>query len=171
LTVGPHKLELKSSSGTITRRVTIKANQTTMLTEAIYSGWMAIFSPIPVKVIVDGRPVSLTEDSRVMTSPGRHTVEFISDQFNYRTTETIDVRPGETTAHTLTLPMGTVRVSAPQGAEIRVDGQKPEGIPAEGISVSIGAHEITAIHPERGERRVSVDVKLGAPTDVSLHYD
>lgn len=171
LAVGPHKLELKSRAGTITRRVTIKANQTTLLTEAIYSGWMAIFSPIPVKVIVDGQPVTLTEDSRVMTGPGRHVVEFINEQFNYRTTETIDVRPGETTAHTLTLPMGTVRVSAPDGAEIRVDGQRPSGVPADGIEVSIGAHEISAIHPERGERRVSVDVKLGAPTDVALQYD
>ena len=30
--------------------------------------------------------------------------------------------PGETTAHTLTLPMGSVRVTAPEGAEIKVDG-------------------------------------------------
>lgn len=171
LAVGAHKLELKGSAGTITRRVTIKANQTTMLTEAIYSGWMAIFSPIPVKVVVDGQPVNLTEDSRVMISPGRHTVEFISDQFNFRTTETIDVRPGETTAHTLTLPMGTLRVSAPEGAEIRVDGQPAAPETADGIPVSIGAHEISAVHPDRGERRVSVDVKHGVPTDVSLSYD
>ncbi len=171
LEAGLHTLVLKSSAGTITRKVTVKANQTTMVSEAVFSGWMAIFSAIPVKVIVDGRPVRLNDDSRVMTAPGKRTVEFVSEQFNYRVTETIDVRPGETTAFTLTLPMSKVRVSAPAGSEIRVDGQPAAGIPSEGLSVSIGAHEISAIHPERGERRVSVDVKHGRLNEVSLHYD
>ena len=67
LDVGLHTLVLKSASGSITRKVTIKANQTTLLTEAIFSGWLAIFSPIPVSVTIDGQPVNLTDDARVMT--------------------------------------------------------------------------------------------------------
>ena len=93
LEVGAHTLVLKSAAGTITRRVTIKNNQTTLLSEAIFSGWLAIFSPIPVTVVIDGKPVSLTDDGRVMTTPGKHVVELISERFNYRATETLDVRP------------------------------------------------------------------------------
>jgi hypothetical protein len=162
---------LKSRSGTVTRKVTIKANQTTLLSEAIYSGWLAIFSQIPVKVVIDGQPVNLTDDGRVMTTPGKHTVEFVNEQFNYRTTETLMVTPGETTAHTLKLPTGTVRVKAPEGAQIKVDGHPVAGRPGEGLPVSIGAHEISAYHPDRGERRASVDVKHGSFTEVMLDYD
>jgi hypothetical protein len=171
LDVGVHTLVLKSGSGSITRRVTIKPNRTTLMKEAIYSGWLAIFSPIPVSVRIDGQAVNLSEDGRVMATPGSHVVEFRSDQFNYRATETLDVRPGETTAHTLTLPSGTVRVRAPEGASVRVDGQPAPGNSGQGFPVAIGAHEITATHPELGERRVSIDVKHGGLTEVTLPYE
>ena len=170
LAVGGHTLVLKSSSGTITRRVTIKNNQTTLQSEAIFSGWLAIFSPIPVTVAIDGKAVNLTEDGRVMTTPGKHVVGFLNERFNYRSTETLDVRPGETTAHTLTLPTGTVRVMAPEGAEIKVDGASADGT-SEGISVSIGSHEISATHPTLGERRASVDVRQGTPAEVTLQFE
>ncbi|RPI53947.1 MAG: PEGA domain-containing protein [Acidobacteria bacterium] len=171
LDVGLHTLQLKSNSGTITRKVTIKANQTTLLSEAIYSGWLAIFSPIPVKVLIDGRPVSLTEDGRVMVTPGNHVVEFVNEKFNYRVTEKLEVRPGETTPHTLTLPMGTIRVTVPEGAAVLVDGQPAAGSASEGLSVAIGSHEISATHPELGERRMPVDVKHGGLTEVTLRFE
>lgn len=171
LEAGGHTLVLKSAAGTITRRVTIKNNQTTMLAEAIFSGWLAIFSPIPVSVVIDGSPVNLTDDGRLMTTPGKHVVELISERFNYRAKETLDVRPGETTAHTVSLPMGSVRVSVPEGAEIRIDGAATEGNPSEGLPVAIGSHEITATHPALGERRASVDVRHGGPTDVTLQFE
>jgi hypothetical protein len=171
LDAGLHTLVLKGDSGTITRKVTIKANQTTLVSEAIYSGWLAIFSPIPVKVVVDGKAVSLTEDGRVMAVPGSHVVEFINEQFNYRVTEKLDVRPGETTPYTVNLPMGTVRVTAPEGAAILVDGQAPAGSPGEGLSLAIGSHEISATHPVFGERRMPVDVKRGGLTEVTLRFE
>ena len=171
LEVGVHTLVLKGDSGTVKKRVTIKSNQTTLLAEAIYSGWLAIFSPIPIKVVIDGQPTNLTEDGRVMATPGKHVVELISERFNYRATETLEVRPGETTAHTLSAPMGTVRVTAPAGVEIKVDGVVANGTPAEGLSVAIGSHEISATHPSLGERRASVDVRHGDPTEVTLQFE
>ncbi len=171
LDAGLHTLQLKSDSGTITRKVTIKANQTTLLSEAIYSGWLAIFSPIPVKVVIDGRPVNLSEDGRAMVTPGSHVVQFIADQFNYRSSERLDVRPGETTPHTLELPMGRIRVTAPAGAAVLVDGQPAAGTPSEGLSVAIGSHEISATHPALGERRMPVDVKHGGMTEVTLRFE
>ncbi len=171
LDVGLHTLELKGSTGTITRKVTIKANQTTLLTESIFSGWLAIFSPIPLKVIVDGKAVNLSDDGRVMTTPGEHVVEFINEQFNFRAVETFSLRPGETVAHTVVLPTGTVRVVVPEGAEVKVDGQPPAGNPTEGLSLVIGAHEISATHPQFGERRAAIDVTQGGLTEVNLQFE
>lgn len=171
LDVGQHTLALKSGGGTVTRRFTIKNNTTTILSESIFSGWLAIFSPIPVTVFVDGLPVNLNDDGRVMTAPGKHVVEFVSERFNYRASETFHVAPGETIAHTVTLPMGTVRVTAPAGSEIKVDGAPASGSAGEGLAVTIGAHEISATHPSLGERRVSIDVRHGGPTDVTLRFD
>jgi hypothetical protein len=170
LEIGAHTLVLKSSAGTITRKVTITANETAVVAEAIYAGWLAIFSPIPVTAIVDGEPVNLTDDGRLMTTPGKHVVELISERFNYRATETLEVRPGETTAHTVSLPSGSVRVTAPDGAEIRIDGRPASG-GAEGLPLTIGSHEITATHAELGERRVEVDVREGALTEVTLVFE
>ena len=171
LDVGLHTLVLKSRAGTITKKVTIKPNRTTLVTEAIYSGWLAIFSPIPVSVRIDGQAVNLSEDGRLMTTPGTHVLEFSNAQFNYRATETLSVGPGETTAHTVTLPTGTVRVRAPEGSEVRVDGNPVAGDARLGFAIPIGAHEISARHPERGERRVSIDVKRGSLTEVILPYE
>jgi hypothetical protein len=171
LEVGTHTLVLKSGAGTTTRKFTIKPNQLTQLTEAIYSGWLAIFAPIPVSVVIDGRPVNLTEDGRIMAPPGKHIVELISDRFNYRSAQTLEVKPGETTAHTLAVPMGNVRVTAPADAVIRVDGQPHQGVPSEGLAIPIGSHEISAVHPQLGERRVAVDVRHGALTEVTLSFD
>jgi CheY-like chemotaxis protein len=171
LEVGQHTLVLKSGAGAVTRRFTIKNNTTTILSESIFSGWLAIFSPIPVAVLIDGQPVHLNEDGRVMTAPGKHVVEFVSERFNYRASETFHVAPGETIAHTVTLPMGTVRVTAPEGSEIKVDGAPAAGSAADGLSVPIGAHEISATHPLLGERRASIDVRHGGPTDVTLQFE
>jgi hypothetical protein len=171
LEIGTHTLSLKSAAGTITRKVTVKANETAVVAEAIFAGWLAIFSPIPITAVIDGEPVNLTDDGRFMTTPGKHTVELISERFNYRATETLEVRPGETTAHTVSLPIGSVRVTAPDGAEIRIDGQPASGVPAEGLPVTIGSHEITATHAELGERRVEVDVREGSLTEVTLVFE
>lgn len=171
LEIGTHMLVLKGAGGTIARKVNIKSNEIAVISEAIFSGWLAIFSPIPITVVIDGKSASLTDDGRLMTTPGKHVVELISERFNYRTTETLEVRPGATTAHTLSVPMGNLRVTAPEGAGIRIDGQPPTGVPAEGLAVPVGSHEITATHPTLGERRVAVDVMHGSLTEVTLQFE
>jgi hypothetical protein len=171
IAAGSHTLVLKSSAGAITKQFTVKPNQTTMLSEAIFSGWLAIFAPFLVNVLIDGQPVSLTDDGRVMTTPGKHVVELVAERFDYRSSETLNVKPGETTAHTLVAPMGTVRIATTPGVEIRIDGELATGSPSEGLSVPIGPHDITATHPVLGERRVSVDVRHGSLTEVSLSFE
>ena len=60
---------------------------------------------------------------------------------------------------------------APEGAEVRGGWAPASGTPAEGLSVAIGAHEISATHPSLGERRVSIDVSHGELTEVTLQFE
>jgi hypothetical protein len=67
--------------------------------------------------------------------------------------------------------MGTVRVHAPEGAEIKVDGAPATGRASDGLSVAIGSHEISAMHPSLGERRASIDVRHGEAAEVTLRFE
>jgi hypothetical protein len=106
-----------------------------------------------------------------MAPSGTHVVEFVNEQFNYRATEKLVVRPGETTPHTVSLPTETLRVAAPDGAVIFIDGQPTAGNPRDGVSVAIGSHDVSARHPDLGERRISADVKQGGLTEVAIRFD
>jgi CheY-like chemotaxis protein len=168
---GTHTLTLRSDAGTIIRQITVRGGESGMVSEAIFNGWIAIFSPIPLNILVDGRPVTLTDDGRIMTTPGKHQVEMISEQFKYRTTETLEVRPGDVTPHTFSLPMGSVHLTAPDGTEIRVEGEVVGRMPLEDLSIAIGNREITAVHPLLGERKVTVEVRHGEVADVKFYSE
>jgi PEGA domain len=171
LRAGAHTLVLRSSAGTVTKRVTIKAGETLVASEAIFSGWLAIFSPIPIVISLDGRAVQPTDDGKIMLAPGTYDVEMSSERFNYRRTEKLVVRPGAVTAFTLPLPKATVHLTAPAGAQIRVDNEIVGRTPMARLLVPIGSREIVVVHPEGGARRASVDVRFGEPTEVTLKFD
>ena len=94
-----------------------------------------------------------------------------SERFNYRRTEKLVVRPGAVTAFTLPLPKATVHLTAPDGAQVRVDNEVVGRTPLATLLVPIGSREFMVVHPERGARRASVDVRYGAPTEVTLRFD
>src|SRR5581483_2069248 len=156
---GTHTMVLQSGSGTISRRVTIKAGKTTMASEAIFSGWIAVFSPLHVDVALNGKPASMTDDGRIMAAPGTYKVTFKNDRYNFTSTETLEVKPGEVTAHTVTLPTSTIKVLARDGAEIKVDGEAKGKAPLGELSVAIGTHEVTA-SGEGGDKRTTIDLKM-----------
>lgn len=168
---GTYRLVLRSKAGTIARTVTIRAGEKGMVSEAIFAGWLAIFSEIPLEIFLDGRPATMTDDGRVMTTPGKHQIEMVSERFKFRTTETLEVRPGDITALTVTLPLGTVHLSAPEGTEIRIGGELAGRMPMEDLSIAIGPREFTAVHPLLGERRVTVDVRHGEVVDVKFYSE
>lgn len=170
LQAGRHTVVLQSDVGMIARVVTIKAGGATDLSESIFSGWLAIFSRIPLDIHVNGKPMWNTDDGQLMIAPGRYEVELINQRLNYRETKTLEVKPGEITAYDVSPPMGVVRVVAPDGVEIRVDGEPAGQTPIGDLSVPIGVREIVATHPERGERRQTVEVRYGEPADVRLEF-
>ncbi|MCM3881662.1 MAG: PEGA domain-containing protein, partial [Vicinamibacterales bacterium] len=171
VTPGTHTIVLQSSAGTITRKVTVRAGKTAIASEAIFAGWLALFSPIPLNVTLNGAATSPTEDGRFMLAPGTYQIQMTNARFNFRRSESVTVRPGEVTAHTVSLPTGAVRVSVPDGTEVTVDGQPIGKAPfAELLPLVVGTHEIKGSHPELGERRAAIDVKFQETTDATLGF-
>jgi PEGA domain len=168
---GVHTLVLRTGAGSVTRRVTIKAGQTAISSEAIFAGWLAIFSPIPVEVSLNGRRAPVAENGRIMTAPGTYRVDLVNARFNYHVTETLDVRPGEVTAHTVSIPTAAVHVTAPDGADISVDGQPAGKAPLADLTIPIGTHAITATHPDRGARTTTLAVRFDEINNARLEFD
>ena len=168
---GSHNLVLHSGSGTIIRRVTVRVGQTTLASEAIFSGWLALFAPIKLDIKLNGATVAPMEDGRFMIAPGTYQVEMVNARYNFRKHETLVVKPGEVTAHTVSLPTGTLKISVPDGTDVSVDGQPIGKAPfAELLPLVVGTHEITASHPDHGERRTAVDVKFEQTTEAKLPF-
>lgn len=166
---GTHTLVLRSSSGTLTRHLTIRAGQTAVASEAIFAGWLAIFAPIALDISLNGTATTSTDDGRIMVAPGSYRVDMVNARFNFRRTETLLVKPGEVTAHTVSLPTGTLKISAPDGADVSVDGQPIGKAPfSELLPLVVGTHEIRATHPDLGERRTAVDVKFEETAEATL---
>jgi hypothetical protein len=168
LSPGRHKVVLESSDGVVIRRdVTIRAGERAVTSELMVSGWLTVFSRVPLEVQIDGRRVGASGD-QIALSPGRHKVTFVNRQWNVRETRTIEVQAGSIASHTVKLPSGTLHVEAPAGAEVWVDSQRVGEAPLRGAAVGIGTHEVVVRHPAFGERRETVEVQAGAPVTVTL---
>lgn len=167
---GTYTMVLRSNNGVVGHRVTIRAGETTAASESIFSGWLAIFSPIPLNVLLNGKPARIMDDGRIMASPGTYQVELANDKYNYRASEQLEVKPGEVTAHTVMLPAGTLRINAPDGADIRVDGNIIGRTPLADVSIAIGTHEISATHPELGSKIARIDVRFDQVTEAKFDF-
>jgi hypothetical protein len=169
---GVHTLVLRATGGSVTRKVTIRAGQTTTASEAIFSGWLAIFSAIPVDVSLNGKQATVADDGRILTAPGVYRVELTNQRLNYHHMVLLEVRPGEVTAHTVTVPTAAVHIVAPDGADITVDGEPAGKAPlAADVSLPIGTHAIVATHAELGQRTASIAVRDGEVTEAKLNFE
>ena len=96
---GEHRLVLTAGAGTIRRAVTVRADRTTAVVEAMIPGWLAVFSRERLDVFVGGRRLGSTEDGHLMLPPGQYEIELANRPRGLRTTHRIAIEPGEVTAH------------------------------------------------------------------------
>jgi hypothetical protein len=130
-----------------------------------------VFSRIPLDLYSEGRKIGTTDERQVMLPPGRHRVEMINSRFNYRSEVTFDITSGQLTSHTVSLPSGRLRVRSAPGAQVWIEGEHVGAVPLGDIPVPIGTREVVVRHPQFGERRQSVEVTSGAPTEVTIALD
>jgi hypothetical protein len=147
--------------------VRIKANETASLNVAVFSGWLAIFSPVELKILERGRLIGTSSDGRIMVRPGRHQVELVNEELRYRSSEVIEVGPGEVGSVSLE-PKGQANINAIPWAEVFVDGERLGETPLANVPVTIGTREFVFKHPELGERRVTATVTMKATATVTV---
>jgi hypothetical protein len=127
-----------------------------------------VLSRVPLDVLVDGTKVGSTDDGAVAVAAGRRHIELVNRKLNYRGEVTLDVSSGQVTSHTAALPPGQLRISGAAGSEVWVEGEHVGKLPLGELSVPIGSREVVVRHPTFGERRRTVDVTYGGPTQVSM---
>ena len=169
--VGAHKVVLESAAGSVTKDVQIQAGATVTINEGIFSGWIAVFGPFELQVYERKRLIGSTQNERIMLPPGRHEIELVNTDRGYRETRTIEVGPGATVPVNVETTEGTVRIDAPEGSEIFIDGTKVGDAPLGTQRVTIGIREILVKHPQLGEKKATATVTSSTPAEVRIEFN
>ena len=164
VSVGRHTIELRSSAGTVQRTVTVAAGKTSDVDESIFSGFLALYSPIEVVVTEGGRTLRFDERSQTMLPPGRHDLRIVNRALGYEAEEHLELKPGETARLTVNPPPSAVTVTATEAAEVWLDGARIGDAPVNAMPVGLGTHEIVVKRASGGERRFTVTVTVNPMT-------
>jgi hypothetical protein len=151
---GRHTITLVTDTATVKRTVKIVSGQNATLDIPVFSGWVAVFAPIVLEVSEGSRSLGTTERSRILLSPGRHTLTFSHREYGYSSFQTVEVTAGEENTLNIT-PMGTVNLNAQPWAEVWVDGAKAGETPLANLAVPLGTRVFLFKHPQFGERRIT----------------
>ncbi|MEO5820496.1 MAG: PEGA domain-containing protein, partial [Vicinamibacteraceae bacterium] len=181
LTAGRHEVQVGGPFPTVTKTVTLAAKQqlrfvvtpartasttepgTTRPTRASAdTGFITIQSPIVLRIVRNGDFVGTSEDSRLSLPIGHQVIGLENESVGFRDVRTVEVIAGKVTPVPVTLPKGEISVNARPWAEVFIDGARVGETPVSQYTLPVGIHEIVFRHPELGERRVSVVVKIGA---------
>src|SRR5207344_408955 len=103
------------------------------------------------------KQIGSTDQERIMISAGRHELEFVSTQRGFRDTKIIDVGPGATVPISIDKTEGTLRIDAPDGSEIFIDGTRVGEAPLGEQTVTLGIREVLVKHGNE-EKKVSATV-------------
>jgi hypothetical protein len=131
-------------------------------------GFLALSTRIPLELYLGDQHIGTTQDGQIPVATGQQTIRMVSERFNFSGELPIEIRPGALTSLTYALPLASIRVEAPPGAEIWIDNELVGSSPLPAIGVPIGNHEVMVKHQDLGERRQSVDVKFGETTELRV---
>jgi hypothetical protein len=102
LPAGRRKVVLEGQGGTVRREVTIETDRTATLSEAIFSGFLAVFAPVELQIYEGNRLLGTTENNRIMIPAGRHELTLVNRELGSRLTRSVDVEPGQVAAINIT---------------------------------------------------------------------
>lgn len=165
---GRHTVAVSTDSATVRRTVRVEAGRQARLDIPVYAGWLAVFSPIPLDLSVDGRSIGTSESGKVMLPPGRHLLTLSNREFGFTATRAVEILPGEERPLNVE-PRGSVNVNAHPWAEVWVDGQRAGETPIANLQVLLGTRVFVFRHPLFGERRITATITAtAAPLTVDL---
>jgi len=173
---GSHSVVISDGESTVTRTVRVVAGATATVLASITpagsaAGWVTITVPLELQIFEAGRLIGTTSAAQLMLPAGRHELELVNTDFQFRTTVSVDVAPGKTATTSVRLPNGSLSINALPWAEVTLDGRALGPTPLANLSVPIGRHEIVWRHPQLGERRQTVSVTTQAPVRVGIDFN
>jgi hypothetical protein len=135
---------------------------------AAAAGWVSFKTPIELEIFEATRLVGTTAVDRVMLPAGRHDLELVNTELEFRRPLTVQVGAGTTVTPAVELPTGSLSLNALPWAEVSIDGRSVGTTPLGNLSVPIGTYEIVWRHPQLGERRQTVKVPATTPVRVGV---
>ncbi|HSP89411.1 MAG TPA: PEGA domain-containing protein, partial [Vicinamibacterales bacterium] len=166
LAEGAHTILVRDGTGSVRKTVQVRADEAVEAALQLRPGWLAVFAPVKLEILENGRSIGSTERGRILTPPGPHTIELVSQAMGFRETRQVEIKPGVVAAVTIAMPPATIEIVAPADAEILVDGERIGTAPLGPVQVAVGTREILMRHATLGERRQTVSVTYLSPTRV-----
>lgn len=176
--IGTRRVTVTANGNTVSRTVRVQPGATASVLlspqaalpvmTGVSGGYLTIRAPFPMLVVENGEVIGTSDAARILMPIGRHDLELRAARFGFRTTTTVEVGAGRTSAVPVAVPNGTLSINASPWAEVWLDGQLVGQTPVANLNVPIGQHQIVWRHPQHGERRESVDVTTGAPARLGI---
>ena len=166
---GRRMLTFVTSGGEVIRSVRVVAGKTETLDIPVFSGWVAVFAPVVLRIAADGKTIGSTEESRLVLAPGKHLLTLTNKELGYSATQEVEIEPGEVKSVSVD-PRGPVNLNALPWAEVWLDGQKLGDTPLAAAPVPLGLREFVFKNPQFGERKVSATIKASGNTPVTVDF-
>jgi len=116
LPAGRRRVVLEGQGGTVRREVTIETDRTATLSEAIFSGFLAVFAPVELQIFEGNRLLGTTENNRIMIPAGKHELTLVNRELGSRLSRTVEVEPGQVAAINITEVPATAPAAQPAAA-------------------------------------------------------
>jgi len=108
-----------------------------------------------------------TRQAPLLLAAGTHNLEVASDRAGVRTATRVTVAPGQVAVVPITLPQGTLSVTAQPDADVFVDGQPAGRTPVDRVALTVGVRRIL-VRSALGERTYEIVVREGRQTQLSV---
>ena len=167
---GKHTLTFITSSGTVKKPIRVEPGKPLSIEVPIYSGWIAVFSPVTLDIAENGKAIGTTEQGRLMLSPGRHQLTFTNQEMGYKTTQAVDIEPGEERSVSL-VPTGELSANAMPWAEVWMNGKKVGDTPWRDCGCRSARTRSSSRIRNSPNASVTVTVTAKAPAAASVDFE
>lgn len=129
-------------------------------------GGIKLSCPIELQVFENNNLLG-SSAGPIAVNEGPHTLDLVNETLGYRSRQTVNVKSGGMANLTVPVPDGRVSINAVPWADVVIDGTPAGQTPIANLSLRIGQHEVIFRHPQLGEQKQTVTVKVDGLTRVS----
>jgi PEGA domain len=121
-------------------------------------------------VLRNGELIGNSDEGRIALGAGRHELELRNDSVGYRAVMSVEIPRGRVVTLPVELPQSTLDINATPSARVWIDGRTVGNAPLTQIALPVGPHEVRFEHPDYGEKRVTVLVRVGATAQATVDF-